>query len=132
MKRLLATLVGFMFTSVVLLALCFSMSMDEHGNMLDCPYAEGGSSMCAMTGLEDLAAWKMNFLALTQGQNLLLLSVSILSFFVWFNFSSKEELALERVKLKWRVRKNDMLKLLDAFALLLARGVLHPKVYQRA
>jgi len=36
------------------------------------------------------------------------------------------------VKLRWRERKNDALKSVDALLALLVRGILHPKVYQEA
>jgi len=116
----------------VVLTVGFAMNMDEHGNMADCPYTENGSSMCAMTGLEHLAQWKMNFVAMTQGQNILLLSTFISGFFVWLGFSFKEVLSLERVKLRWRERTNDVLKSVDTLLALLSRGILHPKVYQEA
>ncbi|OGJ43450.1 hypothetical protein A2974_02490 [Candidatus Peregrinibacteria bacterium RIFCSPLOWO2_01_FULL_48_20] len=132
MKRLFAAILGLLFTSVVVLTVGFAMNMDEHGNMADCPYTENGSSMCAMTGLEHLAQWKMNFVAMTQGQNILLLSTFISGFFVWLGFSFKEVLSLERVKLRWRERTNDVLKSVDTLLALLSRGILHPKVYQEA
>ncbi len=132
MKRFFTAVLALLFTSVVVLTVSFAMSMDAHGNMVDCPYTEDGSSMCAMTGLEHLAQWKMNFLGLKQSQNLLAISGLVVLLFVWIGFSVKEVQELEMVKLKWRQKKNDILKGTDAFLELFSSGILHSKVYERA
>ena len=125
-----AIFIGIVFLGIAIFGMGASMPMDKNGNMPNCPFAPGGSSICPMNALEHIGYWQHLFtstIPTTTALTLLLALVIITYCISRRKLMSKASLVIQTIR---TYKEHDaQLKLFDPLLLLFSDGILNPKIY---
>jgi len=108
----------------------YSMPMDEHGEMANCPFM-GVAAVCRMNPLEHLAAWQNMFTVPPQKIFFVFLTLLLLAFLAalllrnFWRTREKESLSTEAVYYERTNAAPIRNPLQEAFS----DGILHPKIF---
>ncbi len=109
----------------------YFMPLNNHGQMLNCPFMNSLSNFCQMGVTEHINQWRQYFLAIRSKNSLLFFS-ALLFFFTVMIFSVNKK---EYDKLKFRkfynyiYQYNPEIKFFDYILVAFSRGIVHPKIY---
>lgn len=127
----LAAIALIIYAFVGILGLQMSMSMNAKGDMVHCPFMQGTMSLCPMNAAEHVNEWNAAFSAIPQNHLMQLLLGSIgliLAAFILNNFFFTFR-NIFAVRYKRYQADHPDIPLFNYFALVLARGILQPKLY---
>jgi hypothetical protein len=116
---------------VVIFGLSFSMSMNNKGAMISCPFMHDSMSLCPMNASEHVFQWNSAFTGIPQNQ-LMGFLLALISLGLVFLFIKKLFVNLEHLfTLKYTRYKTDHpnIPLFNYLSLIFASGILQPKLY---
>jgi len=108
----------------------YSMPMDEHGKMSNCPFM-GAAAVCRMNPLEHLAAWQNMFTIPPQKNILVFLILFLVAFLAallsrnFWRTRAKESVSTKSLYYKRTNAASIRNPLQEAFS----DGILHPKIF---
>ena len=109
----------------------YSMPMDEHGKMADCPFMNDSASLCQMSVTEHIARWQQLFTAIPE-KNLLFSALILLTALLMVLFSIvpkiRDKLLFQRF-LHYFYRRKPEINLFNHLLLAFSQGILNPRIY---
>lgn len=120
----------FTFFAVVSLHMDMGMTMDDEGNMSNCPFMVSQISICQMTIDEHIRYWQTIVTSIVQQQSGTLLGLLALALFFALERCTHRD-HQERPRAKPLYGYHYLHKLFSYLLWAFADGVLHPKIYQR-
>lgn len=108
----------------------YSMPMDEHGEMRDCPFMKNSAYLCQMSVIEHIVHWRQLFI-LIMDNNFSLLFFVFFFFPVLLSFMNskvRDKLFSQRFY-KSFCRDKPEIKLFNYLLIAFSQGILHPRVY---
>ena len=129
-KRILALSILTLFMVAVFFSLNAAMMTDSQGNMSNCPFTNGMSSICRMNVFEHITRWQSLFAATIPTVILLFFALTLL--LVDSSFENLSEANSLKEKSLRHQRQNFILQLFDHLQFAFRKGILHSKVFSFA
>lgn len=110
----------------------YSMPMDEHGKMTNCPFTNNSASLCHMSFIQHIAQWQLLFTA-THGKNwffsiLTLLAALLIITFLSLVPKARDKLLPQRFH-DYLYKHKPEVKLFNNLVLVFSQGILNPRIY---
>ena len=123
-KQILALSALALFALIVVFGLHATMVIDKDGNMSNCPFMNGVSSICRMNIMEHIEGWQSTFTTTVPAVIVLLVAL-VLLLGSHFNFEDNDALAIQRSY----KHRNSLSKVFNYLRIAFSRGILHSKVF---